>query len=304
MRPVEEPTVTTDGYAKSMAAHLPRIPPPIRRRLEYTALIELHLDIPSMQCDQRGAMPDGDDGRVRQNLARHAVDLRFQRLVKRRRHLTEEQPIRLSRIARAIARRCRSSPEKALGPVVLVVNLAGNRRAAVWCQAPRLVDQRTGKSPFCHARAPPKPPIRRSPWSFVTNRGIGEARNLTDDRDERDQMDQQSEDLNRDGDRCRGPVGRWLNSLASIRIGRGHPENPRQGAPGQSASGFTNPSQYMCWPPLTESVEPVMKSASSATRNSTAREMSSGLPRRPTGIRAMIFVTTSAGTARTMSVLT
>jgi hypothetical protein len=57
MRPVEEPTVTTDGYAKSMAAHLPRIPPPIRRRLEYTALIELHLDIPSMQCDQRGAMP-------------------------------------------------------------------------------------------------------------------------------------------------------------------------------------------------------------------------------------------------------
>jgi hypothetical protein len=71
-----------------------------------------------------------------------------------------------------------------------------------------------------------------------------------------------------------------------------------------TTSGFTNPSQYMCWPPLTESVEPVMKSASSATRNRTAREMSSGLPRRPTGIRAMIFVTTSAGTARTMSVLT
>ena len=136
------------------------------------------------------------------------------------------------------------------------------------------------------------------------SQGIGEARNLTDDRDQRDQMDKQSEDLNRDGGRCRGPVGRWLNSLASIRIGRGHPENPRQGALGQSASGFTNPSQYMCWPPLTESVEPVMKSASSATRNSTAREMSSGLPRRPTGIRAMIFVTTSAGTARTMSVLT
>src|ERR1700730_6722994 len=55
MRPVEEPTVTTDSYAKSMAAHLPRIPPPIRRRLEYTALIELHLDMPLMQDDQRGA---------------------------------------------------------------------------------------------------------------------------------------------------------------------------------------------------------------------------------------------------------
>src|SRR5438874_12130882 len=62
--------------------------------------------------------------------------------------------------------------------------------------------------------------------------------------------------------------------------------------------------QYMCWPPLTDSVEPVMKSASSATRNSTVREMSSALPRRPTGIRATIFSSTSFGTARTISVST
>ena len=35
--------------------------------------------------------------------------------------------------------------------------------------------------------------------------------------------------------------------------------------------------QYMCWPPFTESVEPVMKSASSATRNKTVRAMFLGL---------------------------
>jgi hypothetical protein len=72
-------------------------------------------------------------------------------------------------------------------------------------------------------------------WSGF--RRIGEARNLTDDRDERDQLDKQSEDLNRDGDRYRGPVGRWLNSLASIGIGRGHPEHPRQGAQGNPQAG-------------------------------------------------------------------
>jgi hypothetical protein len=33
-------------------------------------------------------------------------------------------------------------------------------------------------------------------------------------------------------------------------------------------------SQYICWPPLIESVEPVMKSASSAVRNTTPRAIS------------------------------
>src|SRR6476646_7812630 len=41
----------------------------------------------------------------------------------------------------------------------------------------------------------------------------------------------------------------------------------------------------MCWPPFTDNVEPVMKPASSATRNSTVRAMSSALPSRPPGIR-------------------
>ena len=61
-------------------------------------------------------------------------------------------------------------------------------------------------------------------------------------------------------------------------------------------------AQYMCWPPLIDSVEPVMKPASSAIRNITPRAISSALPSRPTGILATIFSSTLAGTAETMSV--
>jgi hypothetical protein len=61
-------------------------------------------------------------------------------------------------------------------------------------------------------------------------------------------------------------------------------------------------AQYMCWPPLIDSVEPVMKPASSAIRNITPRAISSALPSRPTGILATIFSSTLAGTAATMSV--
>ena len=43
--------------------------------------------------------------------------------------------------------------------------------------------------------------------------------------------------------------------------------------------------QYMCWPPLIDKVEPVMKSDASAVKNNTPRAMSSALPRRPAGIR-------------------
>ena len=41
-----------------------QIDPDCRFRLEYTTLSRLHLDMSSMQCNQCGAMPDGDDGRV------------------------------------------------------------------------------------------------------------------------------------------------------------------------------------------------------------------------------------------------
>ncbi len=61
-------------------------------------------------------------------------------------------------------------------------------------------------------------------------------------------------------------------------------------------------SQYICCPPLMDSVLPVMKPPSSATRNSTARAISSARPSRPTGMRATILASTSVGTAATMSV--
>src|SRR5689334_638261 len=72
--------------------------------------------------------------------------------------------------------------------------------------------------------------------------------------------------------------------------------------PGHGRLHSVRRTQYMCWPPLIDSVEPVMKPASSATRNSTPRAISSALPRRPTGILATIFSSTGAGTAETMSV--
>ncbi len=62
-------------------------------------------------------------------------------------------------------------------------------------------------------------------------------------------------------------------------------------------------NQVMVCPPLAESVDPVMKPASSAARNTTQRAISSGWPRRRTGICGRIdFSSTSLGTAITISV--
>ena len=55
--------------------------------LEDTACTRHHLEMPSMQCNQRGAMPDGNDRRVRQNLDQHSVDFGFELFVKGRRRL-------------------------------------------------------------------------------------------------------------------------------------------------------------------------------------------------------------------------
>lgn len=60
--------------------------------------------------------------------------------------------------------------------------------------------------------------------------------------------------------------------------------------------------QSIDWPPLAEIVDPVMKPASSDTRNTTQRAISSGSPRRPTGMPPMIISRTFSGTAITMSV--
>jgi hypothetical protein len=69
-------------------------------------------------------------------------------------------------------------------------------------------------------------------------------------------------------------------------------------------SSRSSPHQTIYCPPLIVSVEPVMAPAWSAARNTTARAISSGSPRRPTGINGrMLFSSTSFGTACTISVL-
>jgi len=60
--------------------------------------------------------------------------------------------------------------------------------------------------------------------------------------------------------------------------------------------------QYICCPPLIDSVDPVTNPPSSEHRNATPRAISCAWPSRPTGIFATIFSSTSAGTAATMSV--
>ena len=73
--------------------------------------------------------------------------------------------------------------------------------------------------------------------------------------------------------------------------------------PEASLEARTSMAHAMYWPPLIDSVEPVMKPPSSEARKTTARPISSGVPRRPTGICGMIFVfSTSGSIACTISV--
>lgn len=60
--------------------------------------------------------------------------------------------------------------------------------------------------------------------------------------------------------------------------------------------------QRIYFPPLTDSVSPVMNPASSLTRKATARAISSGFARRPTGTMAMILFKMSGRTAATICV--
>ena len=60
--------------------------------------------------------------------------------------------------------------------------------------------------------------------------------------------------------------------------------------------------QYICCPPLIDSVDPVMKPAFSLVRNSTPRAISSAWPRRPIGICATIFSITLSGIVASISV--
>ena len=60
--------------------------------------------------------------------------------------------------------------------------------------------------------------------------------------------------------------------------------------------------QPMYCPPLADKLAPVIQDASSGIKKPTAYAISSGEPRRPVGICAMILLRTSSGTAITMSV--
>ena len=62
--------------------------------------------------------------------------------------------------------------------------------------------------------------------------------------------------------------------------------------------------QPMYWPPLIARLAPVIQHARSSAKKPTAKAISSGSPRRPTGICATILLRTSSGTAITMSVPT
>jgi hypothetical protein len=55
-------------------------------------------------------------------------------------------------------------------------------------------------------------------------------------------------------------------------------------------------------PPLTGRLAPVTKPASSAARNATARAISPGRPRRPTGTLSTMPARTSSGIAITIAV--
>ena len=84
---------------------------------------------------------------------------------------------------------------------------------------------------------------------------------------------------------------------------RGYARKPSRRMPASGVCKAKQEShQYMCWPPLIDSVDPVTNPAFSSTRNATPRAISSALPSRFTGIFAMILPSTSCGTAATMSV--
>src|SRR5437763_8966142 len=72
----------------------------------------------------------------------------------------------------------------------------------------------------------------------------------------------------------------------------------------RGASGRWREELRYCryWPPLTQSVSPVMNAPPSLTRNITALAISAGLASRPTGILATIFSRISGGTAATIAV--
>jgi PAS domain S-box-containing protein len=116
----------------------------------------------------------------------------------------------------------------------------------------------------------------------------------------------------RNGDRGRADRNAHARCKRTRSAGglRSPPHSPRVSC--SSCSSCTNVNRGLAagkpqaryWPPLSENVAPVMKSASSRARNAIMRAMSIGLPSRPTGIAARIDFMTSSRTPATMSVST
>ena len=106
-----------------------------------------------------------------------------------------------------------------------------------------------------------------------------------------------------------GTVGRrWAPCLGRaepplIGPSPGSPDLPESRMARATPDGRQQGLYIMYCPPLIDSVEPVMKPASSPARYTTARAISSGSPRRPTGMSGRILdLSTSSGTACTISV--
>jgi hypothetical protein len=70
------PTVAADGYLNLWLSPCRGSHPHRRRRLEYTTLTRLHLDMPSMQRNQRGALTQFDGGEpITVRAARYVGDI-------------------------------------------------------------------------------------------------------------------------------------------------------------------------------------------------------------------------------------
>ncbi len=114
--------------------------------------------------------------------------------------------------------------------------------------------------------------------------------------------------------RLRGKIA--LQAKAANKSGSRHPGiqatttaigqfKPRMiaGLTRQSPTSTGRLAQAKNWPPLADIVDPVMKPASSPARKTAMRAISSGSPRRPTGICGIIrSFSTFSGTASTISV--
>ena len=98
-----------------------------------------------------------------------------------------------------------------------------------------------------------------------------------------------------------GGTGRGKNRDIFVHIHSFPKSQARQAGPLQAASGQRQ-DQYICWPPFMATLLPVIKPAASLAIKVTNAAISSGCPKRPTGMPAIMLLRTSSGTAMTIFV--